>query len=91
MSYRSQPRSSEREQIRALTHTLWSCGRMAFKRRPCVCGESGFASKAALGRGSSLLPSTVFGFPPVPPSLGTLRQCWVLSAIAQSKPQPLLV
>ena len=54
-------------------------------------GESGFVSKAALGRGSSLLPSTVFVFPPAHPSFGTLRQCWVLSAIAQYKPQPLLV
>ena len=51
-------------------------------------GVSGFVSKAALGRGSSLLPSTILFFPPALPSFGVLRQRWVLSAIAQSRPLP---
>ena len=64
---------------------------MTLKDALVYFGVSGFVSKAALGRGSSLLPSTILVFPPALPSFGVLRQRWVLSAIAQSRPQPPLV
>ena len=64
---------------------------MTLKDALVYFGVSGFVSKAALGRGSSLLPSTILVFPPALPSFGMLRQRWVLSAIAQSRPQPPLV
>ena len=62
---------------------------MTLKDALVYFGVSGFVSKAA--RGSSLLPSTILVFPPALPSFGLLRQRWVLSAIAQSRPQPPLV
>ena len=64
---------------------------MTLKDALVYFGVNGFVSKAALGRGSSLLPYTVFVFPPSLPSFGLLRQRGVLSAIAQSQPQPLVV